>query len=313
MQIRKYILTLQDNNQIVMQRILDRYAYYIPSWGAMLRFFLLYLAGIVVGAVLMAISTLAFGEQFSDGYAMIVAYPLQFIFIILYVRKKSRKACSCGETGYRLDNSNFGSLGGPAMVFLVAVATIALVFVNDWLGTLLPPIPSSLKSILEGSLSDSLWVNLLVAAVLAPIVEEWLCRGQVLRGLLCRGVKPVWAILASAAFFAVIHANPWQAVVALTAGAFMGFIYYRTGSLKLTVLVHMINNAGSVICSNIGTLKEAGSFKEVIPVQDYYVIVLLSAAIIIAAVCLTASKVPASTTRGSFDRLDGELEKSETV
>ncbi len=57
----------------------------------------------------------------------------------------------------------------------------------------------------------------------APVLEEWMCRGIVLRGLLNysrkgepgedgsrRGMNPALAIAISAIFFATIHGNLWQ-------------------------------------------------------------------------------------------------------
>ena len=47
------------------------------------------------------------------------------------------------------------------------------------------------------------WSSFLVTAIFAPIFEEWLCRGMILRGLLTK-IKPAWAIIISALFFALI-------------------------------------------------------------------------------------------------------------
>lgn len=71
------------------------------------------------------------------------------------------------------------------------------------------------------------------------------------------GIKPVWAIFWSAVFFAFIHLNPWQAVPAFILGCLFGYVYYKTGSLKLTMLMHFTNNTFSLIFSNIDKFKDA--------------------------------------------------------
>ena len=54
---------------------------------------------------------------------------------------------------------------------------------------------------------------------------------MVLRGLLGHKVKPVWAIVISAAFFAIIHLNPWQAIPAFLLGCVLllalGLMFYQ--------------------------------------------------------------------------------------
>ena len=118
-----------------------------------------------------------------------------------------------------------------------------------------------------------MFVPLLVFAssvsVFAPIFEEWLCRGLVLRGLLQK-TNPVAAILISALFFAVIHLNPWQAVPAFILGVLFGIVYYKTGSLKLTMLMHFVNNTFSAILSRIDSLKDFDCFADVMTPGAYW-------------------------------------------
>ena len=51
----------------------------------------------------------------------------------------------------------------------------------------------------------------------------------------------------SAFYFAFIHLNLYQAIGAFLMGLFMGWIYYRTGSLWLTILIHFVNNGSSTL------------------------------------------------------------------
>jgi membrane protease YdiL (CAAX protease family) len=78
-------------------------------------------------------------------------------------------------------------------------------------------------------------------AVAAPLLEELLLRGILLRGLtLNRGA---WAgVLWSAFFFAVIHLNPLQAAPAFVNGVVWALVLLRTGSLGTTLFLHSLNN-----------------------------------------------------------------------
>ena len=51
--------------------------------------------------------------------------------------------------------------------------------------------------------------NIIMISIFAPLLEETLVRGLVLRGYLLN-YTPNKAIIASAIFFGAIHLNPWQ-------------------------------------------------------------------------------------------------------
>jgi membrane protease YdiL (CAAX protease family) len=77
--------------------------------------------------------------------------------------------------------------------------------------------------------------------VLAPILEECLFRGILLKGLL-RNYRPAVAIGQSALLFGLVHFNPAQSTVALLMGVLLGWLYYRTRSLGLCIMLHALYN-----------------------------------------------------------------------
>ena len=92
-----------------------------------------------------------------------------------------------------------------------------------------------------------LFLNYKIAAfitvcVLAPIFEEILFRGIILKGMLNYNVNPTTAIIVSGFIFGAAHLNPWQFVGAGLLGSIFGFIYYRTKSLILPIILHALNN-----------------------------------------------------------------------
>ena len=93
------------------------------------------------------------------------------------------------------------------------------------------PMPDSIKAIFEKAFVESaLWDMIVSTCILAPLLEELLCRGIMLRGMLARRKAPWKAIVWSALIFAVMHMNPWQSIPAFLIGLLLGWVYYRTHS-----------------------------------------------------------------------------------
>lgn len=87
----------------------------------------------------------------------------------------------------------------------------------------------------------------ITVCILAPILEEILFRGIILRGLFQQGVSPILAIALSSFLFGIAHMNPWQFLGAGLLGAVFGFVYYRTKSLWICIFLHALNNTVSFI------------------------------------------------------------------
>ena len=278
----------------------EKFSWYVPGVADM---FIL-LAWLLVGTLLGSLLTLPFvallGQEAASQYAMLISYPLMFIPPMIYASVKSRNnSMTC--RGLKLDSSHFSPLGGALCALLVMVGTLALGMATDPLANLLPDMPKWLEDTLKGLTSgDNLFMNFILVSMFAPFFEEWLCRGMVLRGLLGNKVKPVWAILISAAFFAFIHLNPWQALPAFLLGCLFGYVYYKTGSLQLTMLMHFTNNTFSLVMSNIDAFKDAESWVEVLPGMRYWVI--FAACILLLVLIIRAfGRIPLEQESGNMD------------
>lgn len=82
----------------------------------------------------------------------------------------------------------------------------------------------------------------IMVCILAPIFEEIIFRGIILKGMLNFKVNPIIAIIVNGFIFGCAHMNPWQFIGAGFLGVIFGFIYYRTKSLFLPMLLHFLNN-----------------------------------------------------------------------
>jgi len=103
---------------------------------------------------------------------------------------------------------------------------------------------------LEGPDMSGLMHNMggvLYIAVIGPLGEELCCREALLGGLLRRGVRPWVAILISAFFFGILHCNMGQFLAGGAIGILLGILYYKTGNVLLSSLLHILNNSVSVL------------------------------------------------------------------
>ena len=105
---------------------------------------------------------------------------------------------------------------------------------------LLNPLGKSVMPILESVSGDSETFSMfLYAAILAPVWEELLFRGYVLRSLRPYGRR--FAILCSAILFGLFHGNLLQTPYAVLMGLLLAYVTLEY-SLGWSVLLHMFNN-----------------------------------------------------------------------
>ncbi|MBR1652700.1 MAG: CPBP family intramembrane metalloprotease [Alloprevotella sp.] len=112
-------------------------------------------------------------------------------------------------------------------------------------------------ALFEGMKGNMLCLLLLV--VLGPFTEEIVFREGVLRIMKRGGFSSLTAILTSAALFALIHGNLAQAVPAFGLGVLLGYLYVRTGDIRLSLIAHILNNAFAITGLFFPQLDEATS------------------------------------------------------
>jgi membrane protease YdiL (CAAX protease family) len=209
--------------------------------------------------------------------------------------------------GLALDNANVAPHGWLLCTLMVIAATLAAGILGDLSTSWLPPMPKWLEDALKGLTTGSFWVNFICVSIFAPFFEEWLCRGMVERGLLGRGVKPAWAIVLSALFFALIHLNPWQAIPAFLLGCLFGYVYYKTGSLKLTMLMHFTNNTFALVIGHIDSLQEAENWMDVLGPGYWYC--FAASVLLIVLVVLAFRRIPLERPSGGFEVLPSAFDE----
>lgn len=268
-----------DFNMIKKHKSFDlfsQYSYYLPDGKGVFFLTLFLLLGAVLGNLMVLLLGFVISLDFAQTYGMIISYPLMFVPAMLYASSKSRSESLFGEPSPL--NTELSSWPKAIIASIaVSLATLAAAFLMDPITVVMPPMPEKWSVALENmAVNMPLWASLLSVSVFAPFFEEWLCRGMVLRGLL-KKVRPVWAIVISAVFFGLIHLNPWQAIPAFLIGLLLGYVYYKTNSLKLTMLMHCVNNTFSVLISRTLDFGAAETFYEALPLQAYILLMVVSA------------------------------------
>jgi membrane protease YdiL (CAAX protease family) len=281
--------------------LFSNYAHYLPTVGGMFLLFLLFLVGALLGNLIVLALGLV-SSEFASVYGTVISYPVMFIPPLLYASAQSRRN-EYFDMGYAVDSNNFGRLGGMKLGLIVSIATIALAFMTDSLTRILPEAPQWFEDAMNAIMDAPVWLTLLSVSVFAPLFEEWLCRGLVLRGLMNK-MSPAGAICVSAIFFAVLHLNPWQAIPAFILGLLFGYVYYRTGSLKLTMLMHCVNNTFSVIFTRIPAFEEAETFMDILSPWAYVCIFIASVLMIASAVIILRGIPVKDEKMGNCDKVD---------
>ena len=281
------------------------YNHFMPDFSDLIWILVLFLVGMFLGGIVAAALTFIISPSFATTYGMVIVYPLQFIPAMLYASAKSRRNEGF-EKGYALDSQNFGGRNGLCMALIVSAMAVAGAFVIEPASMLLPEMSEAMKAAMEMMLNGPIWIVLISVSIFAPFFEEWLCRGIILRGLL-KKVKPGWAIVISALIFGLIHGNLWQAIPAFIIGVILGYVYYKTGSLKLTMLMHCVNNTLSVIVSRIPAFEDVEFFAEVMSPWAY-VLVVLAFAIVLASGLVIMRSIPLKEGNlGGCDAIDSSF------
>ncbi len=127
-------------------------------------------------------------------------------------------------------------------------AMIPLEFVYEHIGL---EMDETTGRIFEGLLKEP-W-GYVAVGILAPLTEEVVFRGAILRTLLgMMSKRNHWvAIMISAAIFGAVHGNAAQFVNALLMGLLLGWMYYRTRSIVPGILLHWVNNTMAYILTNL--------------------------------------------------------------
>ena len=247
-------------------------------------FLIIFLIGTLIGAAASALFVVGgdTGMKIGQGIASIFMFVVPPI-VYYYITRKENRMQALGLR--RLSSPWWLIIVALALMFVSIPVTTTLTTWNEGmhLGGAFSGIEKWMKELEETAqaLTDKmtnvdtiggLLLNLLVIALIPAVGEEMTFRG-VIQQSLTRRMNPHIAIILSAAIFSFFHFQFFGFLPRLFLGILLGYMFYITGSLWTSILMHFVNNGASVTLyylGNIGVIEDAEHWGET---QNVWIIV----------------------------------------
>ncbi|MDP1978461.1 CPBP family intramembrane glutamic endopeptidase [Undibacterium sp.] len=160
------------------------------------------------------------------------------------------------------------------VLLLVPGLEMVLGVLGGWLEAW-QPVPDGQQRIFDDMMANGVH-SIITACLVAPVLEEMLFRGLILRSFLQQYSRWV-AILGSACLFGLAHMNIYQFLCATIVGVLCAWLYQKTRSLWPGIILHSASN-GAAICVYRMTVSKGGNVAWQ-PTAGAYMAALLSAAL----------------------------------
>ncbi|HDF2795437.1 TPA: CPBP family intramembrane metalloprotease [Clostridioides difficile] len=139
------------------------------------------------------------------------------------------------------------------LIFIMFTNSILLSqFESDFINLSVYSVLPKLNLILDTS--SKLLVYLLSlfiqTCLIAPVAEELIYRKFILNNLLDNS-NAFKSIVLSSFLFSIYHLNLLQGINAMMIGIFLGYLYYKTCSINICILLHFVNNFTNFIILTI--------------------------------------------------------------
>ncbi len=166
-------------------------------------------------------------------------FALPFLLIIL----SGSEACAPEKR-----NFSFGEFA----VFLII--SFGVMYIGSYISSFVMDFISELAGYDYGNAltgiidNDNLWITAIFTVIVAPIGEELVFRKLVIDRTHRYGT--VISVGLSALMFGLMHGNFYQFFYAFGIGLILGYIYYTTGKVYITMIIHaIVNFVGSILSS----------------------------------------------------------------
>lgn len=145
---------------------------------------------------------------------------------------------------------------------LILLISFGLMYIGSYVGNYVMAVMSDIvgydyNNMLESVIDDNnLWLTAIFTVIVAPIGEEFVFRKLLIDRTQKYGCFV--SVMLSGLAFGLMHANFYQFFYAFALGLVLGYVYYNTGKLHLTIALHAaINFFGSIVSSLLmqGVLK----------------------------------------------------------
>ena len=230
----------------------------------LLIFMLLLIFGLVFSSVLAVFVTMINGGNITDlnnlqiaqTISQIVGFLLPAVIYAMLVYEKP------------FNYLGFNNIPGWSLFGILAMFTVIpfLGMVNDWNDAIVFPesmhaLEQQLRGIQEKSdeiikifiSQGSLFSSLVIIAALAAISEELLFRSVIQKALIKLFKNVHVAIIVTAFVFSAFHGDFFGFFPRLILGIMLGYMFWMSGSIFPSMLMHFVNNATIVILYYLNT------------------------------------------------------------
>jgi membrane protease YdiL (CAAX protease family) len=199
-------------------------------FGFLYAIIIIAISGVVSIIIGLLLKPLIVILPFINTWAIFISYSLSF-GITLFVAKK----------WWQIKSFAF-KRASTQVYLLILPMVVALSVIVESISSLIP-MPEQIQRMFDQMIQLNL-PGYLTIAIAAPILEELIFRGVILKRFL-QNYSPTTAILLSATIFGIAHLNPWQFIGAFAIGILIGWIYLKTQSVLPGIFIHFANNSFS--------------------------------------------------------------------
>lgn len=176
-------------------------------------------------------------EQRSEVVLFLSVLPMYFCAFPLLIMWLKRFVPAVTLTKYKMS---------PGQYIVALITCMGLAYASNFAGTFLGGLIGLLTKKPATNVAQELtsqlppWMIFVYVVLMAPIMEEYIFRKLIVDRTVRYGQGV--AILLSGLMFGLFHGNLNQFCYTVVIGFFLGFIYLKTGNIKITISMHMIFN-----------------------------------------------------------------------
>lgn len=192
---------------------------------------------VIAAGIYLAIRILEIRTDYQNAIVILLIQQVITSIAIVWIYRIQSLKSPAEHRNYRLSDLGIknGILIAASTYFIMN--TLALGVVISGLNKLFPGY-SEMMEYLAGS---PVLLQLIATVIMAPVLEEVLCRGILYKRM--REISGFWLSAAvSSVVWAVMHLNMIQGITAFLLGIFLAYLYEKFKMLRLTILCHAFYN-----------------------------------------------------------------------
>lgn len=195
----------------------------------------------------MLLTALIFKTDYSKNvyFQWILTFVCQYVlgFILLVALMRLRRPQYVRREKKKLTPGGAAVIGFICLSLMYIGSAVSAVFAAVVEFFTKSPMTNSVNEMLS---QTNIFIVILMAVVIGPIIEELIYRKMILDRIRIYGER--FAIIFSAAVFAIAHGNFFQVFYSFALGCMWGYLYLKTNNIKITIGYHMfVNFVGSAV------------------------------------------------------------------